>query len=224
MRLWDDGALTIGFARRIATYKRLYLITSNPGRAVKLLQGPPLLQIVIAGRAHPQDETAKRTVQEVFALNDVPGIGGRGVFLEEHDMALAAELVQGCDLWMNLPRAPQEASGTSGMKSAINGGLHMSVLDGWWAEAFDGENGWGVASNPDLSPADQDKEESVKFFDLLEWDVVPLFYDRGEDGIPHGWVRRIKASLRTVGAGFSATRMLSDYLEREAVLRVRGGG
>ena len=220
---WDDHALTIGFARRIATYKRLSLLTADPARAMKLLQGPPPIQIVIAGRAHPQDEDAKRTVQAVFAMNDLPGVGGHGIFLEEHDMALAAELVRGCDLWINLPRPPQEASGTSGMKSAVNGGLHLSVLDGWWAEAFDGENGWGVQSDPGLTAAEEDHQDSQRVFDILEFEAIPLFYDRDAQGIPRGWVRRMKHSLRTIGPRFSAGRMLEDYLRTAETLN-RGAG
>lgn len=216
--LWDDNVLTIGFARRIATYKRLYLLTSNPARARKLLEGPPPLQIAIAGRAHPQDDAAKHTVQQIFALNDIPGIGGHGVFLEEHDMTLAAGLVQGCDLWINLPRPGQEASGTSGMKSAVNGGLHLSVLDGWWAEAFDGQNGWGVASDPNLPADEQDRVDAERVFDILEYEVIPLFYDRDEQGIPRAWLRRVKSSMRSIGPHFSACRMLEDYLRLSAAL------
>lgn len=219
-RTWDDHALTIGFARRIATYKRLSLLTADPGRAMKLLQGPPPIQIVIAGRAHPQDDEAKRTVQAVFAMNDLPGVGGHGVFLEEHDMALAAELVRGCDLWINLPRPPQEASGTSGIKSAINGGLHLSVLDGWWAEALDGENGWGVRSDPGLPPADEDHQDSQAVFDILEFEAIPLFYELDAQGIPRGWIRRMKHSLRTIGPRFSAGRMVEDYLRMAETLEI----
>jgi starch phosphorylase len=179
---------------------------------------------VIAGRAHPQDDAAKRTVQEIFAMNDLPGVGGHGVFLEEHDMSLASELVQGCDLWINLPRPPQEASGTSGMKSAVNGGLHLSVLDGWWAEAFDGTNGWGVESDPNRAQEEQDRQDSGRVFDLLEFEVIPLFYERGADDIPHAWLRKVKASLRSIGPRFNAGRMLEDYLRQAEAPGARKSG
>jgi starch phosphorylase len=214
VRVWDEDTLTLGFARRIATYKRLYLLTANPERALRLLDGPQHLQIAIAGRAHPQDDGAKQTVQRLFALNDTPVVGEHAVFLEQHDMELAAQLVQGCDLWLNLPRPPQEASGTSGMKSAINGGLQLSVLDGWWAEAHDGRNGWAIQSDASLSPEDQDARDAAAFFDVLELDAVPLFYARGDDGVPTEWVRRMRHSLRSLTPRFSAIRMVREYAAR----------
>jgi len=211
---WREDLLTIGFARRIATYKRLYLITREPDRAVRLLTSERPVQMVIAGRAHPQDEEAKRTVQALFAVNDIPGVGSRVVFLENHELGLAKELVRGCDLWVNLPRPMQEASGTSGMKSASNGGLQLSVRDGWWDEACDGSNGWGVASDPSLSIEEQDRQDADAFFDLLENEIIPLFNDRDGEGVPRGWVRRMKASLRTIVPQYSARRMVRDYLSR----------
>lgn len=210
--LWEAHALTVGFARRIATYKRLYLLSRRLDWALKLLNGPREIQIVIAGRAHPRDEEAKRAVQAIFASNDLPGVGGHGVFLEDYDMRLAAQVVQGCDLWLNLPRPPLEASGTSGMKSAVNGGLQLSVLDGWWAEAFDGRNGWGITSDSSLPVDEQDRRDADAVFSVLESEVVPLFYDCGPDGIPHAWVRMMKRSLITALSRYSARRMLADYL------------
>lgn len=218
-RAWRDDLLTIGFARRIATYKRLYLITREPERSVRLLTSDRPVQMVIAGRAHPQDEEAKRTVQALFAVNDIPGVSSRVVFLENHDLGLSRELVRGCDLWINLPRATQEASGTSGMKSAANGGLQLSVRDGWWDEACDGSNGWGITSNPSLSIEEQDRLDTDAFFSLLENEIVPLFYVRDSDGIPRGWVRRMKASLRTIIPQYSARRMVQDYVRRRAAVR-----
>ncbi len=210
-RMWDENALTIGFARRIATYKRLALVTRQPERGLRLLTGDRPLQLVIAGRAHPLDDGAKHTVQQVFALNDLPNAAGRVVFLEDHDMELAAQLVQGCDLWVNLPRALQEASGTSGMKSVLSGGLQLSVLDGWWAEAYKPGNGWAIEPDPGLSHEEQDHRDAEQLFSLIENEVLPLFYERDSRGIPVDWVSLIKTSMRSHIPRFSATRMLQDY-------------
>jgi len=210
-RSWRPDALTIGFARRIATYKRLYLFSFNTERELRILRGPSPLQVVFAGKAHPRDEEAKRSVQRIFALNDLPGVGDSAVFLEDYDLATAARLVRGCDIWVNLPRAPLEASGTSGMKSMLNGGLQLSVLDGWWAEAYDGANGWAIPPDESGDESEQDARAAARFLDLLEGDVLPLFYARDANGVPRGWVRRVKQSLRTLGPRFVATRMLADY-------------
>jgi glycogen phosphorylase len=211
---WHSDTLTVGFARRIATYKRLYLISLEPERGLRLLDGAFPIQLVIAGKAHPRDEEAKRSVQRIFALNDLENVGSRVVFLEDHDLSMAARLVQGCDLWINLPRAPQEASGTSGMKSMFNGGLQLSVLDGWWAEAYDGVNGWAIPAVAGPDPAAEDERDAACLLDLLESEVLPLFYARDQAGVPRGWVRRMKASLRSLGPRFTATRMLDDYVAR----------
>jgi starch phosphorylase len=211
---WRDDVLTIGFARRIATYKRLYLLIHQIDRAVRQLNSPNPVQVVIAGRAHPSDEGAKHTVQAIFAANDLPNVGGRVVFLEDHDLDLGRELVRGCDLWLNLPRARQEACGTSGMKSAMNGGLQLSVLDGWWEEAFNGVNGWGIRPDETLSPEQQDEHDARAFYDLLEFEVIPLFNDRDSRGIPAGWVSRMRESLRTIVPRYSASRMSRDYAAR----------
>lgn len=212
--LWRDDVITVGFARRIATYKRLYLLTASPERALRILGDPDPMQMIIAGKAHPQDEEAKRTITQLFAMDNLPGIAGRVVFLGEHDIALASRLVRGCDLWINLPRPPLEASGTSGMKSALNGGLQLSVLDGWWAEGYDGANGWAIPAVEGLDAATQDARDAAAVHDLLEFEILPLFYDRGEDGIPHGWVQRIKRSMTTICPRFNTTRMMRQYMER----------
>lgn len=212
---WSDDTLTIGFARRIATYKRLSMIIRQPQRAVALLTGPRPVQAVLAGKAHPKDDEAKRTVTTVFGVNDIPNLGAGVVFLEDYDIGLALELVRGCDLWLNVPRVTFEASGTSGMKSAANGGLQLSVLDGWWDEAYDGRNGWAVASDRALPAEEQDAQDAETVYRLLEHEVVPLFYDRDAGGIPRGWVQRMKASLRTIVPQHSASRMLRDYLARD---------
>jgi starch phosphorylase len=211
-QFFDPWALTIGFARRVASYKRLSLLTVDPERALKLLDSPDTVQLVLAGKAHPQDEEAKAVLRAVFGVKWARSVAERVAYLEDYDMGMAAQLVSGCDVWVNLPRPPLEASGTSGMKSAMNGGLNLSVLDGWWEEAFDGTNGWGIESDPSLDPGEQDAEDSATLFDLLEKEVIPLFYDRDEGGIPRGWIQRVRASLVTAGSRFSATRMMDEYI------------
>ncbi len=179
--------------------------------AASAAAGARPLQLLIAGKAHPRDEEAKRTVQWLFRVKRAPQVSERVVFLEDYDLSLSAELVAGCDLWLNLPRPPQEASGTSGMKAALNGGLNLSVLDGWWEEAYDGRNGWAIESDSDLDPAEQDARDAEALYALLEDEIAPCFYDRDERGIPRDWVRRIKASLRTLAPRFGSTRMLEEY-------------
>jgi starch phosphorylase len=212
---FDPNVLTIGFARRVASYKRLHLLIRDPARAIGLLRGRRI-QVVIAGRAHPLDDGAKQFVKAIFELKDVEQASARVAFLEDYDMAVARELVSGCDVWVNLPRVPLEASGTSGMKSALNGGLNLSVLDGWWCEAFDdGVTGWGIASSNEADDATQDARDSEALFGLLEQDVVQAFYgDRDAKGVPHAWVRRIKASMTRVASYFTSARMLDEYAAR----------
>jgi glycogen phosphorylase len=202
----DPDALTLGFARRLATYKRLSLLVHDPARIEAILGDRPV-QLVLAGKAHPLDEPGKRMLQTFFAN----GIAAKVSFLEDYDLSVAQPIVGGCDVWINLPRPPLEASGTSGMKSALNGGLNLSVLDGWWAEAYDGTNGWAIEGGDEVDEAEQDSRHAAELYDLLEGTVVPLFHDRGEDGVPHGWVELMKASLRTNGPRFCATRMVEEY-------------
>jgi starch phosphorylase len=212
-RIFDPDVLTIGFARRVAMYKRLHLLARFPDRGLALLgdTNEPI-QIVVAGKAHPQDEEAKRSLQNIFQIKEAPVIGGKVAFLENYDLHMAPKLVSGVDLWVNLPRPPMEASGTSGMKVVLNGGLHLSVVDGWWAEAYDGDNGWAIAS-PDIDPEAQDDHDAAALLDLLETQVLPLFYHREADGLPHGWLRRIKSSMKSLIPRFSAARMVQDYVE-----------
>lgn len=216
-RGFAPDALTIGFARRIATYKRLYLLIREPQRALPLLEGATPLQLVIAGKAHPEDDDAKRLVQQLFPVAVAQQVASRVAYLEDYDHSMAARLVAGCDVWVNLPRPPLEASGTSGMKAALNGGLHLSVLDGWWEEAFDGRNGWGIgaesAGESRLAAEAQDARDASTLYTLLESEVVPAFYERDDAGVPRAWVRRIKHSLRSIGPRFNAGRMLRDYSE-----------
>ena len=168
-----------------------------------------------AGRQGPPARRRRQALlQNLFGVRNAHKVGDRVVFLEDYDLGVAARLVRGCDVWVNLPRPPLEASGTSGMKSMVNGGLQLSVLDGWWAEAFDGANGWGFSGDEDHDQESQDRRDAAELYRLLEDEVIPAFYDRGEDGIPHGWVERVKTSMRTLGPAFSADRMLRDDEER----------
>jgi len=211
---FDPDVLTIGFARRLATYKRLNLLAENVDAAVDLLDGKTGVQLVMAGKAHPRDDDGKRLVQGLFAAKRMPLAGARVVFLDDYDLAMAARLVSGCDIWLNLPRPPLEASGTSGMKSAVNGGLQLSVLDGWWAEAYDGHNGWALSGEIEPDHGAQDHRHAEELFRLLREDVLREFHERDEQGIPRAWVARVKASLRTNGPEFAAGRMLLDYERR----------
>jgi starch phosphorylase len=211
---FDPDALTIGFARRLATYKRLDLLVQDVGRALEIVGGERPVQLVIAGKAHPRDDDGKRLVQGIFAQKMTPGFAARVVYLDDYDMRMARWLVRGCDVWVNLPRPPLEASGTSGMKSAVNGGLNLSVLDGWWAEAYDGTNGWSLSGAVDHDHGAQDARDGAELLRLLEAEIVPAYYDRDDAGIPQGWLARVRASLRTNGPAFSAGRMLEDYERR----------
>jgi starch phosphorylase len=211
---FDPARLTIGFARRLATYKRLHLLALAPERAIALVGGARPVQFVFAGKAHPDDNEAKEVVRRVFTLKGAPSVAGRAAFLEDYDLALAAQLVAGCDLWVNLPRPPLEASGTSGMKSVLGGGLQLSVLDGWWAEAYDGSNGWAIDGAVDADHGAQDWHDATALFGLLEQQVVPMFHERDADGVPQRWVAMMRRSLMTNGPRFSATRMLREYADR----------
>jgi starch phosphorylase len=210
---FDPDVLTIGFARRLATYKRLHLLVRSADRIVDLLSGERSVQILLAGKAHPRDDEAKQSLQALFSRKGIPEIGRRVAYLDDYDLSVAAHLVRGCDVWVNLPRPPLEASGTSGMKSAANGGLQLSVLDGWWAEAYDGTNGWALSGEVDEDHAAQDTRDADELLRLMYEEVVPAFYDgRDAGGVPHAWLARVKASLRTNAPAFSATRMVRDYV------------
>jgi starch phosphorylase len=209
-RALEDDVLTLGFARRLATYKRLHLLAHDPDRVRRILGGERPVQLLIAGKAHPSDEEGKGTLQRIFQFRREGGRASeRVVVVEDYDLRIARELVSGCDVWVNLPRRPMEASGTSGMKATFNGALQLSVLDGWWAEGYDGSNGWAIAGEQGDDDADAER-----FYDLLEHEVVPLFYERDADGVPHGWCDMVKRALVTCGPAFTATRMLRDYAGR----------
>jgi starch phosphorylase len=212
LRVFDPTALTLGFARRVATYKRLHLLTRQLDRALRLLANfERPVQLVIAGKAHPADREAKETLRSLFDLRNAPNVASRTVFIEDYDLQFAACLVAGVDLWLNLPRPPFEACGTSGMKVAVNGGLNLSVLDGWWSEAYDGESGWAIASRGG-DPEQQDDVDAAALFNLLGSEVIPLFYERNLEGIPLRWLARVKTSMRRLIPRFSADRMLQGYL------------
>jgi len=213
-RAFDDRVLTIGFARRVATYKRLELLTRDQEWTLSLLGGLRPVQVVLAGKAHPRDEEAKHSLKHLFALKSAPVVGQRVVYLDDYDLATAAMLVRGCDVWLNVPRPPLEASGTSGMKSAFNGGLQLSVLDGWWAEAYDGENGWALPGEVLDYPVAQDERDAQLLHAVLDNEVVPSFYERDARGLPVAWLARMRASLRSLGPRFCAARMLGEYVER----------
>jgi starch phosphorylase len=215
--LLDPYALTIGFARRFATYKRAGLFFQDFERVLKLVQHPRYpVQVIFAGKAHPADEPGKRLIQEVYNRIKRAETGGRLVFLEDYDLSIARYLVQGVDVWLNTPRRPNEASGTSGQKAAINGALNLSVLDGWWREGFNGRNGWAIGQDVDPIEAEsQDPADATALYDLLENDVIPLYYvERSADDLPGEWLGMVKESIRTMGPAFSMTRMVKDYIRR----------
>jgi glycogen phosphorylase len=212
-RAFSPDVLTIGFARRIATYKRLGLLARDPERALELFTGDRPVQVVLAGKAHPRDEEAKHMLQSLFRLKGAPSVGEHVIYLDDYDLGSGAALVRGCDVWLNVPRPPLEASGTSGMKSVMNGGLQLSVLDGWWAEAYDGSNGWALPGDVDHDHEAADARTATDLFRMLELKVTPAFYERDGDGPPAAWIELMRASLRTLAPRFSATRMVREYAE-----------
>jgi glycogen phosphorylase len=209
----DEQVLTIGFARRVPSYKRLTLMLNDPAQLTGLLNDPAQpVQIVVAGKAHPADDGGKALIQQMVQFTDAPEVRRRIVFLPDYDMAMAHTLVQGCDVWLNNPLRPLEACGTSGMKAALNGALNLSVRDGWWDEWYDGGNGWEIPSADGVTDAARrDELEAQALYELLAKSVAPLFYDRDADGIPLGWVERIRHTLRTLGPKVQAERMVREY-------------
>jgi starch phosphorylase len=212
----DPSALTIGFARRFAQYKRGDLLLRYLDRLAGIVADPERpVQIIFAGKAHPRDEGGKKLIQHVCRVACDPCFAGKIVFLEDHDINVGRHLVQGADVWMNLPRRPLEACGTSGMKTILNGGLNLSILDGWWAEAYDGQNGFAVGNSAEsVDWEKQDILDAGGVFDVLEKQIVPLFYDRDEHGVPRKWVARQKRAIKTLAWRFSARRMVLDYAMR----------
>ncbi|HTX83682.1 MAG TPA: alpha-glucan family phosphorylase [Streptosporangiaceae bacterium] len=210
----DEDVLTIGFARRVPSYKRLTMMLHDPDRLTALLLDPDRpVQIVVAGKAHPADDGGKQLIQQLVRFADQPQVRHRIVFLPDYDMAMARTLVQGCDVWLNNPLRPLEACGTSGMKAALNGGLNLSVLDGWWDEWFDGHNGWAIPSADGVpDPGRRDELEAAALYDLIGKSVAPLFYESSGDSLPARWLDRVAHSLRGLGPRALATRMVRQYV------------
>lgn len=212
----DAQALTIGFARRFAAYKRGTLILRDIERLASILCNPDYpVQIIIAGKAHPKDEEGKKIIQEIIQTAKASHLRKKIVFIENYDMNVARYLVEGCDIWLNNPRRPFEASGTSGMKVIANGGLNLSVLDGWWDEAYSYEVGWKIGNGEEYSDLDyQDEIESRLIYDTLEKEIVPLFYTRGEDKLPRGWIKMMKNSMKQLGPVYNTSRMVGEYARK----------
>jgi starch phosphorylase len=217
-------ALTIGFARRFATYKRSTLILRMMERLFRLLGDPERpVQLVFAGKAHPRDEPGKQLLREVARLTADPAFAGQVAFVEDYDIDVGRHLVQGVDVWLNTPRRPLEASGTSGQKVVLNGGLNLSVLDGWWAEAYDGSNGFAIGrGEAHVNPEVQDARDADALYRALEQEVIPLYYERDSDGLPRAWIARMKRGIRTLGWRFNSDRMVMDYV-RHCYLPAAGG-
>ncbi len=211
--LLDPGAFTIGFARRFTAYKRPELIFHDPERLARLLKARRRpIQLVFAGKAHPADEMGKQHIQQICARASDPMFGGRIAFVDDYDLHVARFLVQGCDVWLNTPRKPLEASGTSGMKASVNGTIHLSVGDGWWAEGYTGANGWLIEGGAPPGDAEAvDAADAEALYQLLEHEVVPTYYARGSDGMPTRWIQLMREAIRTVAPRFSARRMLKEY-------------
>ncbi len=213
--LMEPYSLTIGFARRFATYKRANLILNDYDRLLKIVTNSRMpVQIVFAGKAHPADEPGKLLIQEIYRAVKDAKMGGRLIFLEDYDMNIARLMVQGVDVWMNTPRRPNEASGTSGMKAALNGVLNFSVLDGWWREGYNGKNGWPIGDHIDFQDNNQqDQVEARELYETLENEIIPLYYQsRSADNLPNEWIARIKETIRSNAPQFSTRRMVKEYM------------
>jgi len=214
--LLNPYVLTIGFARRFATYKRASLILTDVERLLHVINRPNMpVQIVFAGKAHPADEPGKQLIQKIYRTVKRAETGGRLVFVEDYDMNLARYLVQGVDVWLNTPRRPLEASGTSGMKAGLNGALNFSILDGWWREAYNGKNGWSIGEDKHTEVTDvQDQADAQDLYNTLENEIIPMYYERDINNVPVEWVKHMKESIKTVTPQFSTRRMLKEYVEK----------
>jgi starch phosphorylase len=212
----NSQALTIGFARRFATYKRSTLILKEKERLARILTDKDRpVQIIFAGKAHPHDNPGKEMIREIIHFERTPGIRRRMVFLEDYDMVVARYMLQGVDVWLNTPRRPLEASGTSGMKATLNGAINLSILDGWWDEAYTVQSGWSIGRGEEYSDeAQQDDIESRALYDLLEKEIIPLYYTRGADDLPRQWISKMKSAMRAIGPEFNTNRMVREYTER----------
>jgi starch phosphorylase len=217
-------ALTIGFARRFATYKRANLLLRDMETIASLVNNAQMpLQFIFAGKSHPHDRPGKEMLQQIARLMHDPRFAGKILFIEDYDINVGRRLVQGVDVWLNNPRRPLEACGTSGQKVVLNGALNLSVLDGWWAEAYDGLNGFAIGSGETHSSIDvHDQRDSLALLTTLRDEVIPLYYDRDRDGLPREWIARMKRAIRTLGWRFSADRMVMDYVF-QAYIPAAGG-
>jgi len=215
-QMFDPEALTVGFARRFAIYKRAGLLFSDLHRLRQLVDSAERpVQIVLAGKAHPADRGGQELIQHIFQISQEERLKGRVFFVEDYDLRVGRMLVQGVDVWLNTPRKPMEASGTSGMKAAMNGALNCSIADGWWPEGYDGENGWVIAGKDCGSDeAAQDREDSLALYHLLEEAIVPAFYERDESGLPRRWIGKMKEAIASITPRFSSDRMVRDYCEK----------
>jgi starch phosphorylase len=221
--LLDPEALTLCFARRFATYKRATLLFHDVERLLRIVSSASHpVQVIFSGKAHPADDPGKRMLQEAYQATRDPRFEGRIAFVEDYDMHLAHVLVQGADVWLNVPRLPMEASGTSGMKAALNGVPQLSTMDGWWEEGFNGHNGWAIAPQPGEGAAEEDAAAAEQLYDLLETSVVPMFYARDAAGLPQRWIQMMRHALRAAGQHFTSRRMLAEYVSDFYVPSIRG--
>jgi starch phosphorylase len=210
--LLEPRALTLGFARRFATYKRATLLLQDEERLKRIVNDMwQPVQIIFAGKAHPNDDESKRMLQRVFNAAKDQSFGGRIAYVEDYDEQLAQYLVHGVDVWVNNPLPPMEASGTSGMKASLNGVPHLSILDGWWMEGFNGKNGWAFSG---ADGPDRDAKDAQAIYDILEKEVIPLHYNVDDQGVPRGWVKVMKEAIKQAGSKFSARRMVKEYAEK----------
>ncbi len=216
-KVLSPDALTIGFSRRFATYKRAPLLFTDFERAAQLLgDSKRQVQIIFSGKAHPRDDAGKAFIQQIIHLSREPRLAGKIAFVEDYDMGVAKQLVAGCDLWLNNPRRPLEASGTSGEKIILNGGLNCSIMDGWWREAYNGKNGFEIGDDKEtqVSAEEQDRIDSQSLYDVFENKVVPTFYDRDASGIPLKWIKMIKESINTIAPVYNTNRMVKEYVQK----------
>src|SRR5688500_6610590 len=214
--MFDPAALTIGFARRVAGYKRWDLLLTDKQGLLRLINNEERpVQFVFAGKAHPQDEGSKLVLQQLAQWKYDSAVRHRAVFLEDYDQEIARHLVQSVDVWLNVPRRPLEASGTSGEKVAMNGGLNLSILDGWWLEGYDGTNGFAIGSSVEgAEAADVDRSDAESLYRIMEDEVVPLYYDRDDEGLPRKWLSLMKRSIVTLVPEFNSDRMVEEYARR----------
>jgi starch phosphorylase len=215
-KILSPDALTIGFARRFATYKRAPLIFRDMAKAVSLFNNPERpVQLLFSGKAHPRDDKGKEFIQQIQEITKRNDFFGKVVFLENYDINVARHLISGADVWLNTPRRPQEASGTSGQKVAVHGGLNLGVLDGWWREGFDGSNGWAIGEDASADdPEAQDVADADSLYQALFDHVIPLFFNRDDQGIPRGWIEKVRRSMQTLIPIYNTDRMVAEYVTK----------